>query len=302
MTTHPRTTSVVVLAVSLTLSGCGGGGPARLSESEIAELRSDPRVVRADRIAARADTLRVPSMHASYRITAGGVTDAETLVENFTCVGATCLGQAGGVLTLDDFSDEGSYLTEATLGSQGGFDTVTLRGGFDTDLVSGEDLVVTAFPSSVEYGLWGQYGYATAVIFKGPFSGTVEGTGFSGNVNVAVAAAYGDSTGANPTGIGGATWRGVAEAVSPRTFERFDGTAVLSVPDLSNPRVNASIRIAGDAIGSPAWDSIPLDRGSFRTGRHGHDFLSGDFYGPAHQESYGVFDTGAYLGVFGAKR
>ena len=28
----------------------------------------------------------------------------------------------------------------------------------------------------------------------------------------------------------------------------------------------------------------------------------GNFYGPAHSEAYGVFDTGDYTGAFGAKR
>ena len=303
MTIHPRMTTVAALAVVLTLTGCGGGGPTRLSDAEIADLRSDPRVVRAEQISLRADTLRVPSAHVRYRITAEGVTVADTVRENFSCDRSRCIGNAGSELTLVDFSDDdGLHLTEATLDSRDGFDTAAVRGGFDTDLVSGADVNVTALPSSVEYGLWGQYGYAASVIITGPFSGTIEGIGFTGEVNMTVAGVLGDSTGTNPMGIGGATWRGIAEAASPWTFERIAGTAVLSIPDLRDPHVNASIRLADQPIGSSAWESIPIENGSYRTGRHGYDFLSGDFYGPAHQETYGVFDTGAYVGVFGAKR
>ena len=30
--------------------------------------------------------------------------------------------------------------------------------------------------------------------------------------------------------------------------------------------------------------------------------MAGNFHGSAHEEAYGVFDTGAYVGAFGAMR
>ena len=45
----------------------------------------------------------------------------------------------------------------------------------------------------------------------------------------------------------------------------------------------------------------PAD-GGFRAGAAGTDYLEGRFHGPGHEEAWGVFDTDAYVGAFGAKR
>ena len=37
-------------------------------------------------------------------------------------------------------------------------------------------------------------------------------------------------------------------------------------------------------------------------GSAGRDYPEGNFHGQDHEETYGVFDTGAYIGAFGAKR
>ena len=48
---------------------------------------------------------------------------------------------------------------------------------------------------------------------------------------------------------------------------------------------------------------MPLAQGSFASGTAGRDdYLEGNFHGPDHEEAYGVFDTGAYVGAFAARR
>ena len=103
-------------------------------------------------------------------------------------------------------------------------------------------------------------------------------------------------------GMGSATWSGIAEAASTSTFQRREGTATLTIKDLSQPRVGVDIDINGFTINSPGWADIPLTNGRFATGRVESDRMKGQFYGPSHAEAYGVFDTGAYVGGFGVKR
>ena len=53
---------------------------------------------------------------------------------------------------------------------------------------------------------------------------------------------------------------------------------------------------------APAADA-PLVDGRFTSGDvDTGDYLAGDFHGPNHEEAYGVFDTGNYVGALGAKR
>ena len=47
---------------------------------------------------------------------------------------------------------------------------------------------------------------------------------------------------------------------------------------------------------------MPLGNGRFAAGTAGSDRVSGAFYGPAHEEAWGVFDTADWIGAFGAKR
>ena len=49
------------------------------------------------------------------------------------------------------------------------------------------------------------------------------------------------------------------------------------------------------------WEDIPLTSGSFQSGS-GSDQISGQFYGPNHEEVGGVFERNQILGAFGAKR
>ena len=182
----------------------------------------------------------------------------------------------------------------AGVGASGG-----CRGGLS---ILFAETTLTEYPSYDTYGVWGQYGALHLQVIDGPMAGQVQGVPFTGDLNYAVAFILGNATGTNPQGTGSATWRGAAEAVSTSTFQRGQGTAILTIADLSRPRVGVDIDIPGFAIGSPRWSDIPLTDGRFATGTAGTDRLEGDFHGPDHYEAYGVFDTDAYVGGFGAKR
>jgi len=207
--------------------------------------------------------------------------------------------------------------SQVTLGSPGDFDTARTPGVFD---ISGSvpdpcgsdncDVSAAVVPAATGYALWGSYGYAAVEVANGFWSGQVKlsmlgraigGVPFEGELSYAWAYTLGRATGTNPAS-GRATWRGTAEAASTRTSERHRGTALVTVPDVSNPQVSVEIHVEGHAIGSEGWDGIPLADGHFVIGNAGSDNLEGNFHGPDHSETYGIFDTEAHTGAFGAKR
>ena len=297
----------VFVTISLMLVACGGGSSkSTLTDSELDRVRSDPRVVRLIGIVERSDTLLIPSIQGRYSFSIQGQTESDRLVEHFSCAGTRCVNQRDNTeISIEDLFDPSTNLDidlmEVSLGPRGGFDTVTTRGKFDLSN-SFPGVTVTATPSAFSYGFWGEHGFAAVEITDGPFSGRTQGVSFRGDISVAAAYVVGNATGTNPTGMGRATWSGIAEAASTRTFQRRQGTATVSIADLSRPRVGVEIDISGFAIGSSAWADIPLANGRFTSRTIGSDHLQGDFHGPNHSEAYGVFDTGAYVGAFGGKR
>ena len=302
--------SAAILA-TLFLSACGGGdGPVASSpgipDDELEQIQSDPRVVRLGSILERADALLIPSLHSRYTISVQGQSTSDRLTESFSCTASRCVGnESGSVISLTDLlaPDTAAVvtLTGVDLGSQETLDTGTLSGTIErSDVISG--ITITSDFSGDDYGVWGQHGAAFVEIIEGPFSGQTQGVPFTGDINIASAIAVGNITGTNPAGVGSATWTGIAEAASTRTFQRRQGTATLTIADLSQPRVGVDIDISDFAIGSSGWSDMPLINGHFATGTVGIDHLEGNFHGPDHSEAYGVFDTGAYVGAFGAKR
>lgn len=297
------------LAPALMLAACGGGGGAPTPAGvELDRLRSDPRIVRLEGIAESSDTLLVPGNHVHYTITALGETVSERLVERPSCAGRRCVAEDGTQTTVRDlidfeepFADISS--TEVALGSRSGFDTITATGDLDFEISADAVDVTLAVDFTVDsYGFWGEHGFAAVQLLAAPLSGQVEGVPYDGKASYAAAFAVGDATGTNPFGMGSATWRGIAEAASTGTFQRRQGTAAVTIADLSRPRVSVAVDVPGYAIGAPAWADMPLAGGRFATGTAGRDYLEGNFHGPGHGETYGVFDTGSYIGVFGAKR
>ncbi len=67
-------------------------------------------------------------------------------------------------------------------------------------------------------------------------------------------------------------------------------------------RLTMAIGVFGQAIGAPGWADMPLVGGRFATGAAGTDYIAGAFRGPDQEEVWGVLDTGAYVGAFGARR
>ena len=303
---HPTLRLAFLVAVTLILGACGGedstvDGPLMVDDLE--RLRSEPEVVQLRGLLDRTDTLLVPGVHARYSLSAEGETLDGTLVDGLTCSGARCVAMDGTAITLRDLINPaaGAALSEARLGAQGGFDSLTTRGGFEI-AEQFSDITLAAAVSVTSYGFWGAHGYAAVEIGSGPLSGQVEGVSFDGDLAIVRAYALGDATGTNLTGIGSATWRGIAEAASTLTFERHRGTATVTIADLSRPRVNVSIEVPGQAIGAPGWADMPLADGRFSVGTPGSGYLAGNFHGPAHGEAWGVFDTADHVGAFGAKR
>ena len=297
------TVFALLVAATLTLAGCGGGSKSpTLTDAELDRLRSDPRVVRLEGILERSNTLLVPSHHLRYTLSSQGNTVSDSLVLDWSCSGVRCIAEDGTVLTVQDLIDPAIdvSLEAVNLGSRGGFDTVIAKGRFNADSIP--DITITASPSLDSYGFWGEYGFASVEVGDGPWSGRVEGNRFHGDISIATSYAVGDVTGTNPTGIGSARWRGIAEAASTRTFQLRQGTATITIQELSRPGVSVEIDVTGYAIGAPAWADMPLYNGRFVSGTIGKNYLEGNFHGPAHEETYGVFDTGAYVGAFGAKR
>ena len=133
-------------------------------------------------------------------------------------------------------------------------------------------------------------------------SGSLGDDAFSLGMSGATAYVFGDRNPTNPGGTGSATWSGPAEAASTRTFERREGKATLTIPDLALPRIGAEIEVDGNDISKPSWKDMALSRGRFTAGTAGQDYMAGNFHGADHEEAYGVFDTGAYVGAFGAMR
>ena len=179
----------------------------------------------------------------------------------------------------------------ATTGARGGFDTGTFT------FIDEIEVPLAGAPRSAtseltNYGFWGEHGHAG---LRTALSATVAFRGME-------AFALGAASRTNPAGTGSATWTGIAEAARKGSFERLQGTATVTVPDLARPRIGVAIDVPGHNIGAPGWAGMALTGGSFTTGRKGTDYLAGSLHGPAHQEAWGVFDTQRYVGAFGAKR
>lgn len=326
MISDRRIAALAAVFGMLFVSACGGGGggggggstPIESNEELVERIRSDPRVVRLSEVAADANTLLVSSIYAPFSVTVldengAPVQQNDELVQGFECTGNSCVNVNSQIpYAVENFVPLNAdiELTETNLGPQGGFDTLTTGGRFDlsSDNLSGPGLSITNSSfSGIGYGFWSEYGFAVVEIGNGTMSGEVvpdqaEPVSFTGELSWALAYVFGEASGTNPTGIGSATWNGIAEAASTDTFERRSGTATVTIADLSRPRVGVAIDIAGSPIGSAAWSDMPLTYGGFASGTPGTDGLEGNFHGPDHSETYGTFDTDTYVGAFGAKR
>ena len=310
--TTPRPAAAALLAAALALGACGGGGGSPGSAPGSGDRTSDlsgsddPRVARLGELLERADALRMTGLHARWSLSAEGEeTIEDAFVDSVSCSGARCTAADGTATAVRDLLDPSAGIDpdtiEAALGARGGFDTVTASGSFEV-METLDGVAVTASPEVESYGFWGEHGFAALALGAGEIAAETGGTAFTGRFSTAQAWLAGDATGTNPSGTGSATWTGIAEASQTGSFERLQGTATVTVADLSRPRVGVAIDVPGHDIGAPGWADMPLDDGGFASGTAGTDYLAGAFHGPGHEEAWGVFDTADHVGAFGARR
>ena len=319
---HPaiRTAAIAVAAaIALTLTACSSGGGGDDSPDPV-DLLLNPSIVRLKRIVERSDSLITPGLHISYSISVGDADELEEeTFQNAECTGANCTidnadpaDMDGSMVALQDLIDLTVDLgpADVILGVSGGFDTIVIESDLNVSNQILPNAVNVDPPTVSSMGLWGEHGFAGVAIGKGPLTGDLEvpslsGTlPFQGRLNLAMAFSMGDTTGRDPTGLGNATWEGIVEAASTRTFERRSGTVQILMADLSQPRASVDIEVDGFRVGPTEWSNLMLDgAGGFSHGTVADgNFLQGDFHGPAHEEAYGVFDTQNYTGAFGAKQ
>lgn len=205
--------------------------------------------------------------------------DTEQAAIPVRCIGTVCRSGSFDFSIGDIFSEYDAVgFSKESFSTRGGFDTFE---GTGTVQVGGETSELT------EYGFWGEYGGAVVETADGP-------------TNVTVAYAFGVPSNSNPDANGSATWTGIAEAASRRSYELREGTVTVSIPNFSDPHVNVEVMV--DDYDIPAWEGVSLAKGSYTTGTSGSDYLAGSFFGTDHSETYGVFDIVTYVGAFGAKR
>ena len=127
----------------------------------------------------------------------------------------------------------------------------------------------------------------------------------SGIVDDRVAFSFGASPGTNPTEIGGGVWTGALVGLDSDTRERIEGDAVIEIDDFARPDVDIALTGIQDARGSVRadlhWENLQLEQGAF----HARDVdasVEGRFYGSAHREVGGIFETDQVTGAFGASR
>ncbi len=101
-----------------------------------------------------------------------------------------------------------------------------------------------------------------------------------------------------PTG-GSASWSGEMVALDGNN-RLVRGKAVLEIEDLRLPRVDVTLSPRG--YPAMAWTGIPLVNGRFSERRSAGDYIKGELYGPAVEESGGVFERNHLVGAFGAAR
>lgn len=323
---HPAARTAILLAAvsaALMLAACGSSGGGDDTPDPI-DLLLDDRVIRLQRVVERSEILLMPGVHVGYTFSIGGDEGSETepFFQPATCTGAErCVTETldpadASTITLNDLINFSTFElgpAEVVLGSRGGLDTVEITSSVNISGSLPEDIVDLTSPSSTAFGFWGVHGFAGVVIGDGPVSGRVRETlvgvettiPFDGVLSFALAYAMGDVTGMNPTGVGSLTWEGVAEVASARTFERRTGTVNVIIADLTQAPLRASVNIVdidGFRVGPAEWSNVEITNGHFTHGAvASQDYLEGNFHGPNHEETYGVFDTGSYTGAFGAK-
>ena len=282
------TLRTAVLAGALALAACGGGGTTPPPASMLPPGDTPPPT------AGPAAAPLVTGLYFDYTLTR----DGEEPIEK---TGSTPLGCPGAGCEADDLR---AFAGRGGGGMRGGFGTATgMTGGPPLTRAFAGGSAAVSEASFRRYGFWGERGHAAVEIGSGALSASAGGQQWSGTFEAAHAWAAGEPTGTSPAGTGGATWIGIAEAARTRDFAHLPGTVDLRIADLSRPLINVDIDLDdGDGGVALEWRGIQLSDDAFAKGTPGTDRLSGRFHGPGHAEAFGTFDTGAYVGAFGARR
>ena len=292
-----RRLRAAAFAGALALAGCGGGGGGGPTTPPDTDTGTDPM----PRPPAEAAAALVSGLYFDYALEGAGA----AALEEAGSVRLSC--PAGGCAAHDLRALSGRDGT----GTRDGFATVTgtsVSGPPLTEAFSGVSATVSG-ASFTRYGFWGRYGWAAVESGRGTLSAEAGGRTWSGTFRAAHGWAAGtDPSGTPPAGTGSAVWRGIAEAARTADFERLPGRAELRIADLSRPLVDVDIDLdiddGGGGGGGVAlrWTGIEPAGGGFGKGAAGADRIDGRFHGPDHDEAWGTFDTGAYVGAFGARR
>ena len=286
--TH-RILCAAALACALGLAACGGGGGGGAPPS--AQPTQPPGVMPPPAAGEPAAPL-LTGLWFDYELTRAG----EEPIEETGSVALSC--PEAGCAAYDPRNLSGGD------GTRGGFATATGATGGPPLTGAFSGATATAGETSfTRHGFWGVHGYAAVETGTGALTAEAGGLAWSGSFRAAHAWAGGVPSGTNPSGAGSATWRGIAEAARTATFERLPGTAELRIADLARPLVDVDVDLDDGAAGvALRWSGIEPAGGVFIKGAAGADRIEGRFHGPGHEEAWGVFDTGAYVGAFGAKR
>ena len=118
---------------------------------------------------------------------------------------------------------------------------------------------------------------------------------------------FGKANGSDPSGMGPATWSGVAVGIRRNDRIPIQGTATIDIDDLDAPDVDVSFsfrELPGGTTTADRWDNLSLNNGTFTDGisTGGGRYIEGTFYGDNHEEVGGIFRTLNLYGAFGARR
>ena len=221
----------------------------------------------------------------------GPFTRAET-----SCAGDTCATNFGGgpaSLSLSDFDFDDPGLEYQAVMSHRGVSLVQVS---ERERIG--DTPVDVFG----YGGWLEHSFFA--VRAGVFGGDD-----SNRAGIVDSFVLGNATGTNPTS-GSGRWSGVmvgadVSATGARGHV-IQGEAAITIRDFLNPMVDVGFSNvfdleAGTTRPDMNWQDIPLASGSFQSGS-GRNQISGQFYGPNHEEVGGVFERNQVIGAFGAKR
>ena len=150
------------------------------------------------------------------------------------------------------------------------------------------------------YGGWLSHSYFVSESGKltdGPLPGA----------NLEYSFSVGKATGSNPVG-GTASWTGVMVGgdMGGEDAHRVQGDAAITIADFADPKVGVEFTNIYDVStniehSDITWSDIPLTGGRFTTDS-ANAYVTGEFYGPNHEEVGGVFEHDEIVGAFGAKR